>query len=664
MKKRVIIILACLFVLVPNFATASSNNSDYPIQPVEFNQVSFNDTFWAPRIATNRDVTIPFAMQKNEDTGRVDNFRIAAGKLAGKHTGKRYNDSDVFKVMEGAAYSLAIHPDPQLEKKLDELIAIIAAAQEDDGYLFTTRRINPQTPAEGSGPTRWSALCSSHELYNMGHMYEAAVAHFRATGKRSFLDIAIKNAEMLLRAFGPGKIEDFPGHQEIEIGLAKLYRVTGKREYIELARFFLQQRGRKHKENLYPESSPFSIYNKKDYLQNHLPVLKQKEAVGHAVRAGYMFSGMADVAALLGDRPYIQAIDRLWENVVNKKLYLTGGIGSRHQTEGFGKNYELPNATAYCETCAAIANAMWNHRLFLLHGDAKYIDVLERILYNGVIPGVSLSGDRFFYPNPLESDGKFAFNQGAVTRQPWFEVACCPGNIVRFLPSLPGYVYAHRGDTVYVNLFVQGKAKIETASHILTLKQTTSYPWTGKVDIQVASQPQPLKKVQKETGVTIMIRIPGWARNCPVPGHLYRYLTNSKEKPTLAVNGQPLSMKIEKGYAIIHRNWKKGDTISLNLPMPVRRVICHEKVMENRGKAAIERGPLVYCAEGIDNGGKVLGQVLPAETIFSSKHRADLLGGITLIEGKIPGSKQVFTAIPYYAWSHRGAGEMAVWFKL
>jgi len=632
---------------------------DYPIHPVDFTKIKLNDLFWAPRLETNRTVTVPFALKKNEETGRVDNFRKAAGLVKGPHTGKRYNDSDVFKVMEGAAYTLLLHPDPALGKTLDDLIKTIGAAQEPDGYLFTARTVDPIHPAPGSGAERWSNLRVSHELYNVGHMYEAAVAHYLATGKRSFLDIALKNADFLVKTFGPGKKRGFPGHQEVEIGLSKLYRVTGKKEYLALAKFFLDERGHFHEGETYPADDPFAIYNSEEYLQNHQPVLGQTEAVGHAVRAVYMFAGMADVAALGGYPEYVEAIDRLWENVVAKKIYLTGGIGSRDNYEAFGDNYELPNRTAFAETCAAVGNVLWNQRLFLLHGEAKYIDVLERTLYNGLISGVSLAGDLFFYQNPLESAGKYG-------RSPWFEVACCPGNIVRFVPSIPGYIYATRDDLIYLNLFVASSANIEVNGIRVNLTQETRYPWEGKVRISV--------EPEKSGDFAIHVRIPGWAQGQPVPSDLYAFLDKNRDEAVLKVNGAQVALDMDKGYARIKRTWKKGDIVELDLPMPVRKVQANDAVKDDAGKIALQRGPVVFCAEGVDNGGHVLDLALPDNAVFRAEFRPDLLRGVEVLkgtateltkdkDGKIVSQKeQDFIAVPYYAWAHRGVGEMAVWF--
>jgi DUF1680 family protein len=496
-----------------------------------------------------------------------------------------------------------------------------------------------------AGKERWSNLQWSHELYNVGHLYEAAVAHFKATGKRTLLDVALKNADLIARDFGPKKLRRVPGHQEIEIGLTKLYRVTGSKKYLNLAKFFLDERGNAQGHQLYGE-----------YAQDHIPVVKQTEAVGHAVRAAYMYAGMADVAALTGNRSYVEAIDRLWENVVGKKIYLTGGIGATGDWEGFGPDYELPNASAYAETCASIANALWNYRMFLLHGDSKYIDVLERILYNGLLSGVSLSGDRFFYANPLASFGQHE-------RSPWFTCACCPGNISRFMPSVPGYVYAFSDDNLYINLFIQGKASIKTRTSAIQVEQETEYPWKGEVRIRISPE--------KPSSFTLLLRIPGWAQNQPLPGDLYRYLETSSEKPALKVNGEVVPLNLEKGYALLTRTWEKETTIELSLPMPIRRVLANDAVKADRGRVAVERGPILYCAEWPDNMGYVRNIVLEDSSQLSGEFKPELLKGVAIIEGeaaayrykggRLISQKQKLTLIPYYAWAHRGKGEMEVW---
>jgi len=626
---------------------------DYPYTPVSFTQVQINDAFWQPRIEVNRTVTIPSDFQKCEETGRVANFDRAAGVMDGPFEGDHeFNDSDVFKVIEGASYSLQSHPDPKLDAYIDGLIARIAAAQEPDGYLYTARTIDPDHVPPNAGPERWSNLTMSHELYNAGHLYEGAVAHYQATGKRSFLDIALKNANLLCATFGPDRLRRVPGHQEVELGLVKLYRVTGEAKYLDLARFFLDERGHANGREL------MSAFGIPDYMQDHLPVTEQSEAVGHAVRATYMYSGMADVAALTGDRDYINAIQRIWENVVHKKLALHGGIGARHHSESFGADYELPNATSYNETCASIANIFWNHRLFLLTGQSRYIDVLERSLYNGFLAGVSMAGDTFFYVNPLEWDGVFPFNRdNSCVRQPWFSCSCCPTNVVRLLPSLPGYIYAIQGDRLYVNLYIGNRAQVSVAGASVGINQQTRYPWSGDVRLTVAPD--------RPARFSLALRIPGWAMGRPVPSDLYAYLNEATAQLSVKVNGQGVAGQERDGYFWITRTWQPGDVVDLSMEMPIRRVIAHEMVNDNRGRVALERGPIVYAAEAVDHGGTVLDLLLPDSTTLVTREHPELLGGVTTIEGKTldrGGNERAFVAIPYYAWSHRQPGEMEVWF--
>ncbi len=636
-------------------ACASAQPRDYPVKPVPFTAVHVHDVFWAPRIDTNRKVTIPFAFKKEEETGRVDNFIRAAEALRGetfenhKPPGYPFDDSDVYKVIEGASYTLSVHPDAKLEAYVDGLIAKIGAAQERDGYLYTARTIDPLNPHKWAGPNRWMLeSVDSHELYDLGHLYEAAVAHYQATGKRTLLDIALRTADLLDRTFGPGKQVIWPGHQITEMGLAKLYRATGDERYLSLAKFMLDERG--------PDGRQGSG---RTYNQSHLKVVDQTEAVGHAVRATYMYSGMADVAALTGDEAYVHAIDKIWENVAGKKLYLTGGIGATGSGEAFGKNYELPNMTAYNETCAAVGNDYWNHRLFLLHADARYIDVMERTLYNGLISGVSLDGESFFYPNPLESAGQHA-------RSPWFGVACCPGNITRFMASVPGYVYAQRGDALWVNLYMASNAAVKLDNgRTVDISQETRYPWDGIVKMTV--------NPDQAAALTVNVRIPGWAREDPVPSDLYRYADKASAAPVLKVNGKLVPMKVEKGYVSIHRDWKRGDVIELNLPMPVRRVVANDLVAADRGRVALQRGPIVYAAEWPDNpGGRVRNLVLPSAERLTAEFKPALLNGVTVVkskavalkldaDGKVIRTEQPFIAIPYYSWANRGRGQMIVW---
>ena len=621
-----------------------AQNRDYPVRPVPFTSVHVNDEFWAPRIEINRAVTIPFAFKKDEETGRVDNFIRAAKALRGepfenhKYPPYPFDDTDVYKVIEGASYTLSVHPDPQLEAYIDDLIAKIGGAQEKDGYLYTARTIDPAHPHPWSGNQRWILEgVDSHELYDLGHLYEAAVAHYQATGKRTLLDIALRTADLLDRTFGPGKREIWPGHQIVEMGLAKLYRVTGDPRYLNLAKFMLDSRG--------PGSSEKGAGN--PYVEAQQKVVDQTEAVtgGHAVRATYMYSGMADVAALTGDAAYVQALDKIWENVAGRKLHITGGIGARGAGEAFGADYELPNLTAYNETCAAVGNDYWNHRLFLLHADAKYIDVMERTLYNGLISGVSLDGKTFFYPNPLESIGQHE-------RSPWFGTACCPSNITRFVASMPGYVYAQRANEVYVNLFVASTADVKLDSgRTIKIDQETHYPWDGDVKMKIVpDRPGPFR---------VKVRIPGWARNQPVPSDLYRYADASKAPVTIKVNGRPRVLVMDKGYAILDRVWRPGDTIELNIPMPVRRVLANDQVAADRGRIALERGPLLYALEAPDNpGGKVRNLVISRDTQLTAEYKPEMLKGVEVIEGRalslsydaqgaVLKNQQPFTAIPY-----------------
>ncbi len=644
MKARQAPWIVSAAILLVGLHSAAVLAGDYPVRPVPFTDVKLNDAFWAPRIETNRKMTIPYAFGKCEETGRIDNFALAGGLIEGEHKGDfPFDDTDPYKILEGASYVLSVQPDPELDKYLDELIAKIAAAQEDDGYLYTCRTNGCERLKGWFGDKRWENVAGhSHELYNMGHLYEAAAAHYQATGKRNLLDIALKNADLLTTVFGPGLNEDAPGHQVIEMGLVKLYRVTGVEKYLDLVAFFLDTRG--------PGGEAYSQAHQKPY--------EQSEAVGHAVRATYMYSGMADIAAMTGDERYLEAIDRIWDDVVSRKLYLTGGIGATGNGEAFGAAYELPNETAYCETCAAIGNVYWNHRMFCFHGDAKYIDVLERTLYNGVISGVSLEGNRFFYPNPLTSHGQHE-------RSPWFGCACCPGNITRFIASVPGYVYAQAEDRLYVNLFVQGSATIDMNGRTVNLTQQTEYPWDGKVKLTV--------EPEQAGRLALYIRIPGWARGEPVPSDLYRYLERPEPRVGLKINDEAARLVLEKGYARLDRQWNPGDVVELYLPMPIRRVVANEQIKADTGRVALERGPLVYCVEWPDNDGHVFDVVVNGHTSLEPVYRADLLGGVTTLEGKstvlryaeggkaLLGNERNLVAIPYYAWAHRGRGDMAVW---
>lgn len=636
-------------------------NSDYTYKDVPFTQVHFTDRFWAPRIETIRSVTVPFAFQKCEETHRIDNFAVAAKLMEGKFNSPYpFDDSDVFKIMEGASYLLAVKEDKALDAYMDSIIHLIGAAQEPDGYLYTTRTIGGASQHPWAGDKRWvNERDNSHELYNVGHMYEAAVAHFQATGKRTFLDIAIKSANLLCNTFGPeeGKITVAPGHQEVEIGLVKLYRATGDKRYLDLSQFFLEARGKYDK---YDRSSKDQFRNGA-YWQDHLPVVEQDEAVGHAVRATYMYAAMTDIAALKGEQTFESAVGKLWNNVVGKKMYVTGAIGSTRHGEAFGKNYELPNSTAYCETCASIANCMWNLRMFMLHGDSRYIDVLERSLYNGVLSGISLDGKKFFYPNVLTCD------ESGSERSEWFDCSCCPSNLARFIPSVPGYVYATSARGFYVNLYGANQADVVLADgkHVKVTQQT-DYPWDGKVKLTLSPETQ--------DNFSIMLRIPGWVNNQPVPSDLYTYTTDKNPAVKITVNGQPQEYKVEKGYAVLSGDWKPNDVIELVLPMEVHACEANKQVEADVNHLSIERGPLVYCAEFADNKGTVLNYLLKPETDFQAFAAPTMFGGVEVLKGTarriiaeddykvIKPVADSITLIPYYARSHRGNGEMIVWF--
>lgn len=625
---------------------ASNPASDYPVSPVPFTSVALNDHFWLPRILTNTAVTIPIAFKQSEETGRIKNFEVAGGLADGSFCSiYPFDDSDVFKIMEGAAYSLMIQPDPVLEAYLDSLIQKISLAQERDGYLYTNRTILGDSAHEWAGSKRWEHVHEhSHELYNAGHMYEAAVAHFQATGKRSFLNIALKNADLVDRTFGWGKIENYPGHQEIEIGLVKLYRATGEQRYLNLAKFFLDVRG--------PDGW--------DYNQAHQKVIAQKEPVGHAVRALYMYSAMADIAALMGDTSYLRASEAIWKNLITKKLYITGGVGQSGGNEGFGPDYELPNMTAYCETCASIAHVFWNHRMFLLSGESKYYDVLERTLYNALISGVAVSGDLFFYPNPLESNGQHH-------RKEWFGCACCPSNISRFLPSLPGYIYAVKDDAVYINLYITNTSTIATSTGDLKLSLHSDYPWQGAISIAINADESSVK--------SLYLRIPGWSAGQPVPGDLYAFSNNQKKPPVIRVNGEAVMYAMINGYAVVERSWGNNDLLELEIPMPVRKIKAHEAVAADRGRIALQRGPLVYCLEEADNHETPVRHVtLGSDPEFDMQPEPDLFGGIQSLsfdayhvrsalngDAKVSDKPAIVKAIPYAYWANRGAGQMLVW---
>ena len=656
MKKLFPLLFACWST------TVVAQKQDYPIQPVSFTQVKLADKLWTSRIETNRTVTIPASFERCKTTGRIKNFEMAAEGKGKFCTVYPFDDTDIYKTIEGASYSLAVHPDKKLDAYLDSLIDIVGKAQEKDGYLYTSRTIDPLHPGAWAGPERWvNEQNNSHELYNAGHMYEGAVAHFMATGKRNFLNIALKNADLLVRTFGPDKRHVAPGHEIVEMGLVRLYRITGKKEYLDLAKFFIDERGKK----AYNKKSK-NVFENGVYWQDDKPVITQDEAEGHAVRAMYLYSGMADVAALTGDKDYLAAIDKIWDNMVSKKMYVQGSIGAVGDGERFGDNYELPNSTAYNETCAAIGNVFWNQRMFLLHGDAKYIDVLEKTLYNGLISGVGLDGKSFFYTNAMQIKDDFNHPDIERERSGWFTCSCCPTNVARLIPSIPGYVYAQNGNDVFVNLFISGSGKLTVNKKALNIVQQNNYPWDGGLVFNI----DPVSAMN----LNLKIRIPGWAQNEAIPSNLYSYQQPSAQKIEIKVNGKAIPYPVEKGYAVISRKWKKGDKVEMTLPMEVQRVVANQLLPDDAGKVALQRGPIMYCAEWKDNNGKAANIIIPKNTEFKTQYEAGLLNGVTILTGEVRAvnvdndgqnvstQTETLTAIPYYAWANRGKGEMMVWF--
>ena len=697
MKKIILAALATVASL-SGCTQKGEQAGGYPITPVPFTSVKVeNNSFWGQRLEASRKVTIPLAFSKCESEGRYTNFSNAAERMKDSTKffkvhgrGFSFDDTDPYKTIEGASYILQTYPDKELKLYIDSVLSVIASAQEPDGYLYTARTQNPEEPHHWAGPTRWSKVEDlSHEFYNLGHMAESAVAHYQATGERTFLDIATRYADCIIREVGdkPGQACVVPGHQIAEMALCRLYLATGERKYLDQAKFFLDYRGK----------TSF----RHEYSQSHKPVVEQDEAVGHAVRAAYMYAGMADVAALTGDSAYINAIDAIWDNIVTKKLYITGGIGATHNGEAFGPNYYLPNMSAYCETCAAIGNVYVNHRLFLLHGDSKYYDVLERTLYNGLLSGVSLDGGKFFYPNPLESAGQHE-------RQAWFGCACCPSNICRFIPSLPGYVYAVKDRDVYVNLFLSNSSTLNVDGKKVSLTQTTDYPYGDSIRIKID---------ENRCGeFTLKIRIPGWVDCTPVPSDLYAYTKKGegtlKYQINMGINGTKSGMYggsdirtrgyahagennadiqiTPDGYFSITRKWKKGDELTICFEMKPRVVLAHENVEADRGMVAIERGPLVYCAEWADNDFDIKNVVINPEAKFTlgecdlsafipeerkaqlstwaSQRITTLSTEAQLVTTNVKGEPQYekvsLTLTPYYTWAHRGRGDMRVWMPI
>ena len=639
--KRLFSII-CLLLFFCSLSNIQAQHSLQKLGPVSYSKVKIDDKFWKSRISAVSNVTIPVCIDQTEvKTERIRNFEKVAAKKGEKHDGMFYDDSDVYKALEAIAYSLSNHPNAAVEKKADEWIDKIAAAQLPDGYLNTFYTL-------GDISKRWTDM-DMHEDYCAGHLIEAAVAYYNTTGKRKLLDVAIRFANEIDATFRLQNRNWVSGHEEIELALVKLYKATANSKYLDMADWYLQQRGHGH--FTYEERG-------KDYYQDKLPVKEQTQITGHAVRAMYLYTGAADVAAAKNDSGYMKAMKQVWDDVVYRNMYITGGIGSSGKNEGFSVDYDLPNERAYCETCASVGMVLWNQRMNMLTGESKYIDVLEKSLYNGALDGLSLSGDRFFYGNPLASNG-------GNKRSEWFGTACCPSNIARLVASLGDYIYAKSDNDIWVNLFVGSNTSLDLKNNVVQLVQQTNYPWDG--DIQLTVSPQ------KKSKFSLHIRIPGWAQNQPSPGDTYRFLNYSEKKFTLTVNGKSIPYSTKNGYAVIDKEWKKGDIVSLSLPMEIRKVISIDSIADNRNKVSLQRGPLMYCLEHPDNDGKVANIYIPDTVQFSSNFENNTLGGIMKLEANAPviivsadglsvkTENKKIVAIPYFAWANRGAGQMQVW---
>lgn len=631
-------------ILTAGWLHAQSSIQQY--QNVSFSQVQITDDFWRPKIDKVSTVTIPVCIDQTEvKTPRIRNFEIAAGKRKGKFEGIFYDDSDVYKALEAMAYSLKNHPDAKLEAKADEWIDLIAAAQLPDGYINTYYTL--QFPEK-----RWTDM-SMHEDYNGGHLIEAAVAYYHATGKRQLLDVAIKFANHFDSLFGPGKRHWVTGHQELELALVKLYKTTGNEKYLKLADWLLSERG-----HGYAKGYTWTDWKDTAYAQDVKPVKEQTQITGHAVRAMYLYTGAADVAAFTGDEAYMDAMKTVWQDVVYRNMYLTGGIGSAGSNEGFTTDYDLPNESAYCETCASVGMVFWNQRMGMLTGDSKYIDVLERSLYNGALDGISLQGNKFFYGNPLASVGR-------NYRRDWFGTACCPSNIARLTESVGNYIYGYNNKDIWVNLYVGSNTTIPVGKEPIPLTMQTAYPWNGNIQITVS----PKSKIK----FGLHLRIPGWAQGEAVPGGLYRFEDTAASSLVIKVNGKETPYQVAKGYAVINKEWKKGDVVEVQLSMPVKRVVSRPEVNANKGRVALQRGPLVYCVESTDNDGHAWNILLPDNAALSTTDKTILTEPVVAIQASVPvvtvsedghsvqTQNKTITAIPYYTWCNREQSQMQVW---
>lgn len=639
MKKSVFLLIASLFLVIVY--------SQAPLQKFEFvnfSKVNITDNFWKPKIDKVATRTLPACINQTEIvTPRIRNFEKCARKKGEKHEGIYFDDSDVYKALEAMAYSLKTHPDSLLEKKADEWIDKIAAAQQPDGYLNTYYTL-------GDISKRWTDI-EKHEDYCAGHLIEAAVAYYNTTGKRKLLDVAIRFADHIDSTMRLANKKWFSGHEEIELALVKLYKVTNNDRYLKLADWYLAQRGNQY-------YTYGTNWIKPEYWQDLLAVKKQTEISGHAVRAMYLYTGAADVAAVTGDKDYMSVMKKVWEDVVYRNMYITGGIGTGGTAEAFSVDYDLPNENAYCETCASVGMVFWNQRMCELTGESKYVDVLERSLYNGSLAGLSISGDHFFYDNPLASNGQHK-------RREWFGTACCPSNIARLVSSVGNYIYGKSDNGIWINLFVGSHSDFQIGKTNVKLAMQTNYPWSGNVKLNM--------DLSKRTKFNLYLRVPGWASGEAAPGDLYKFSQPENMPVTLKINGKDVQYKMENGYLVIEREWKKGDVIDYNMPMPVNFIEAGNQLKYDNGRIAIQRGPILYCVEGADNKEGVWNLVVPASTSFTTKQEQVLTEPVIALEGEALSAepskdgnsvimqKRIITAIPYYAWDNRGANEMQVW---
>jgi DUF1680 family protein len=596
--------------------------------------------FWTDRLEVTEQVTIPHIFRTNEEAGRTANFQRAAAR-SGVYQGRPFQEAEVYQAIEAASYILARTKNPELANIVDKVITAIAAAQEPDGYLFPARAIDAGAAAAQIGPERWMHLNGSFELANAAHLYEAAVAHFAATGSRKLLDVAARHADLVRAVFGPRGRKAVPGHPGIERALAALAAATNRPDYLDLARFFIEQRGGTHDTRPYPDG-PLAVYNDRELRVDYAPVLEHTHLAGHATRALSLYSGLTDLARLADAPGYWQTAERLWQDLVAKRLHITGVVATRSGTERIADEYELPPFGSLADTCAAAGVVDWSHRMFLASGDARYLDLLERALYNGLLSGVALAGDRFFDRIPLVSEG-------LLERRAYLDEECGPGAVARTLARVPGLIYGRGADAILLGLFAASEVRTEVAGTAVRVTQRTLYPWDGDVEIRI--------EPETRATFTVAVRLPGWSRGAPVPSDLYRFHQPDRPWPTLIVNGQTVRATLANGFARVTREWRPGDVMHLYLPMPVQRVLAYDAVQELRGRAAFTRGPLVYTLEQVDNGPRLSERVIGLDAPVSYEVRRDLLGGVAVLTGPD------FLAVPYHAWANRRPGEMLVWLR-